>query len=133
MPRAVVLAIGAFTLILSGCFGGPIGSDGVCAKCPTSGTTVTSPMVPSATAKVLSITILPGTAEIRVGDMAVFSLQTEMSAGIPPPGPPPSWETDSPAVATVDSGRVTALAPGQVTLSVRFREASATRLLKIIP
>jgi hypothetical protein len=44
------------------------------------------------------------------------------------------WEIDNPALAAVTSGgRLTARAPGEVTLSVRFFGMSATRMLRIIP
>jgi hypothetical protein len=124
----------AVVLLLSACANRP--PDGLgppCVTCPTSGTS--APTVPPATAKIVSVTILPDIREMKVGDSVVFWAQVQMSAGVPPPGgPPPLWETDNPAVATVaQGGRLTALAPGEVTLTVRVREATATRPLKIVP
>ena len=95
-------------------------------------------------AKISGVTIRPGVSEIKAGDTVDFQAQLQLSPpdGIPPQiAPPPPgtsydaiWETDDPAVATVTpGGRLTARAPGEVTLSVRFFGMSATRMLRIIP
>ena len=95
-------------------------------------------------AKITGLTILPDVSEIKVGDMVDLRAELQLSppGGIPPSiGPPapgtsygPFWETDNPAVATVTSGALlTARAPGEVTLSVRFFGMSAARMLTIIP
>lgn len=95
-------------------------------------------------AKITGLTILPDVSEIKVGDTVDLRAELQLSppGGIPPSiGPPapgtsygPFWETDNPAVATVTSGdRLTARAPGEVTLSVRFFGMSAARMLRIIP
>lgn len=95
-------------------------------------------------AKISGVTIRPGMSDIKVGDTVNFQAQLQLSPpeGIPPQiAPPPPgtsydaiWETDDPAVAAVTpGGRLTARAPGEVTLSVRFFGMSATRKLRIIP
>jgi hypothetical protein len=130
---AAVLLAGSVVLIVSACDDyQPNSSHTGCPTCPAGATPTT---VTAATAKIISMAILPDIREIKVADTAVFTVQVEMSPGIPPPGPPPSWETDNPAVAKVDQlgGNLTAIAPGQVKLSVHFRGASSTRLLTVIP
>jgi hypothetical protein len=95
------------------------------------------PATPTAifpTARIISVTILPEVSEIKVGDVVEFRMEAQLSTGVPGPGPPPSWQTDNPAVAAVAAGgTLTAVAAGEVTLSVRFRGASATRMLRIVP
>ena len=108
------------------------------------------PPVQVATAKIIGVTILPDVREIKVGDTVEFQIQIQLSPpGIPPKIIPPlpgtsytSWETDYPAVAAVTAstrggeprvGILTALAPGEVTLSGRWSEHSGTRMLRIIP
>jgi len=133
MLRSAIFFAGV-ALILPGCASGRIGgSDGTCVTCPTTVTIDAPPTATPVTAKVISITILPEIREMKVEQIVRFSEQIEMSPGIPGPGPPPIWITDNPAVAAVDSNKVTALAPGHVTLSVHFRGASASRLLNVIP
>ena len=100
------------------------------------------PVKPTAefeTAKIIGVAILPDVRGIKVGDTVDFRTEVQLSPGVPPPWPnvpgvPPFWETDKPAVAAVSrGGSLTALAPGDVTLSVRFGGMSATRMLRIIP
>jgi hypothetical protein len=100
------------------------------------------PVKPTAefeTAKIIGVTILPDVREIKVGDTVDFRTEVQLSPGVPPPWPnvpgvPPFWGTDKPAVAAVTrGGSLTALAPGEVALSVRFGGMSATRMLRIIP
>lgn len=128
MRHAGDLFAGAIALVLCGCASGPMSDPyHACATCPTAVTP------PTALAEIVSITILPNISEMKVADTVVFSVQVELSPGIPPSGPFPFWRIDNPAVAAVEGNRVTALAPGRVTLRVLFRGASATRLLKIVP
>jgi hypothetical protein len=102
-------------------------------------------------AKIIGLTIFPEVSEIKVGDTVDFQMRIQLSPaeGLPPKiiPPPPGqtytlWETDNPAVAAVATstrggeprgGSLTALAPGEVTLSARFFQQSATRMLRIIP
>jgi hypothetical protein len=100
------------------------------------------PTVQFEAAKILGVTILPDVREIKVGDTVDFRAELQMSSGMPPQMPPPApgtsydplWETDNPVIAAVTrGGSVTALAPGEVTLRVRFFGMSATRILRIIP
>jgi uncharacterized protein YjdB len=132
MRAAAVLSTGAFVLMLCACATDePSRLYRACATCPT---TVTASTVTPATATILSVTILPDIREMKVSDTAVFYAQVEMSPGIPPPGPPPSWRIDNPEVATVEQGgKVTPVTVGQLTLSVNFRGVGATRLLRVVP
>jgi hypothetical protein len=99
---------------------------------PSVGPATPTAIVP--TAKIISVTILPEVSEIKVGDVVEFRMEVQLSPGVPGPGPPPFWQIDNPAVAAVTAGgTLTALAPGEVTLSVRFRGASTTRILGLIP
>jgi hypothetical protein len=107
------------------------------------------PPVKVEAAKIIGITIFPDVREIRVGDTVAFQLHIQLSppGGIPPKIIPPretytSWATDNPAVAAVTvsprggeprGGILTALAPGDVTLSGRWAEHRATRVLRILP
>jgi hypothetical protein len=110
---------------------------------PTARTTSrATPTVQIEAAKILGVTILPDVRQIKVGDAVDFRADLQLSSGAPPQMPPPPpgtsydplWETDDPAVAAVTrGGRVTALAPGDVTLSLHFFGMSATRMLRIIP
>jgi hypothetical protein len=107
---------------------------------------ITGPVKPTVefeTAKIIGLTMLPDVRAIKVGNTVVFEMQVQMSPGVPSPGgapPPPDvpqgplWETNTRAVAVVTrGGSLTALAPGEVTLTVRYRGMSATRVLRIIP
>jgi hypothetical protein len=102
-------------------------------------------------AKLIGVTIVPDVSEIKVGDTVDLQVRFQLDppGGLPPKIIPPlpgtsytSWETDNPAVAAVTastrggeprSGILTALAPGEVTVSVRAFGHSATRMLSIIP
>jgi hypothetical protein len=100
-------------------------------------------------AKIIGVTILPDVREIKVGDTVEFQMRIQLSppGGIPPKIIPPretytSWATDNPAVAAVTTsttggeprgGILAARAPGEVTLSGRWSEHSATRMLRIVP
>ena len=95
-------------------------------------------------ARITGLTIRPDVSEIKVGDMVDFRAGLQLTPPdapppqVPPPRPgtsdDPAWETDDASVAAVTSGgRLTARAPGEVTLSVRFFGMSATRTLRIIP
>jgi len=146
MRIAQILSTVGIVSLLSACAGLRNGSP-PCVSCPTGVTSETpqtpSPAKPTAefeTCKIVSVTILPDVREIKTGDTVVFWPQVQWSPqGIPPPWPPPSWETDNPSIATVTSGAftgggsVTALAPGKVTLTLRYCRHSATRMLRIIP
>ena len=101
-------------------------------------------------AKIVGVTIFPAVSEIKVGDTAEFQMHIQLSPpnGIPPKIIPPlrgetytSWATDNPAVAAVITstiggeprgGTLTARAPGEVTLSGRWGEHIATRMLRIV-
>lgn len=109
------------------------------------------PPVQVQAAKIIGVTILPDVREVKVGDTVEFQMHIQLSppGGIPPQIIPPlpgtsytSWGTDNPAVAAVTAstrggepraGILTALAAGEVTLSGRWSEHSATRMLRIIP
>jgi hypothetical protein len=106
---------------------------------------ITGPVKPTAeweTAKIIGLTILTDVREIKVGDTVELRAELQLTSGLPPKiAPPPPeigsspmvWETDNPAVAAVTrDGSLTALAPGEVTLSVRYLGMSATRMLRII-
>jgi Carboxypeptidase regulatory-like domain/Bacterial Ig-like domain (group 2) len=106
---------------------------------------ITGPVKPTEVweaAEIIGLTILPDVREIKVGDTVEFRAELQLTSGFPPkiaPPPPgtsgdPLWETDNPAVAAVTrTGGVTALAPGELTLSVRYFGMTATRMLRIIP
>jgi Bacterial Ig-like domain (group 2) len=129
--RAVAILL-SVTLGLMSCACAMDQPNSVCLTCPDS---VRPSTVTPATATIISVTILPDVREIKVSDSVVFYVQIEMSPGIPSPGPPPFWETDNPSVATVDQhgGRLTALALGQVTVSVNLHGVGMTKLLRVVP
>jgi Big-like domain-containing protein len=128
-----ILSTACIVLLVSACTGLQNGSPtpSSAAK-PTEGPATPTASFP--TAKIISVTILPEVSEIKVGDVVEFRMEVQLSPGVPGPGPPPFWQIDNPAVAAVTAGgTLTALAPGEVTLSVRFRGASTARILRLIP
>jgi hypothetical protein len=134
-------------IVFSGCAGRPDGS--VVTPEPPQTTTLIGPTGTVEAAKIIGVTIFPEVSEVKVGDTAKFQMHIQLSPpnGIPPKIIPPretytSWATDNPSVATVitstiggepRSGILTARAPGEVTLTGRWGEHSATRMLRIVP
>jgi uncharacterized protein YjdB len=85
-------------------------------------------------AHVTAIEILPKTAVLRIGETESLSVSVVLSPGIPPSGPVPDWSTTNQSVATVDgNGLVKARAVGSTIVEVRFKDASAARLVSVVP
>jgi hypothetical protein len=128
-----ILSTACIVLLVSACTGLRNGSRTL----PSPAKPTEGPATPTAsfpTAKTISVTILPEVSEIKAGDTVEFRTEVQLSPGVPGPGPPPFWQIDNPAVAAVTAGgTLTAVAAGEVTLSVGFRGASATRMLRIVP
>ena len=91
------------------------------------------PTSPTTIAHVVSISIVPDTSTLRVGEIVQFSMSVVFSPGIQPPCPAPWWSSDTPDVASVDPvGWLTARNPGQVHISASFCGGTAARLLEVV-
>jgi hypothetical protein len=86
------------------------------------------------TATITSIRIVPDTTALKVGATEQFSITETMTPGVPPTGPAPRWSIDDPSIAIVNgSGRVTAISPGRVALTVIFFGSTDVRTLEVMP
>jgi trimeric autotransporter adhesin len=76
---------------------------------------------------VASVTISPTSATLQVGGTRQFTATAHAADGTPLPDRPITWTSSAPAVATVSAtGLVTAVAPGQATITASAEGQSAT-------
>lgn len=85
-------------------------------------------------ATVVSVRIIPDATILRPGETQQFSIEVELSEGIPPTGPAPNWSTtDATILAVAANGTATGVGRGVATLRVEFRGNSATRQVQVLP
>lgn len=97
---------------------------------PTTPTTTTTTTVAAAT---VSGVALSGTNSLTVkGQTTQLTAAASYSDGTTQNvSPQASWQTDNPAVATVDAGLVTAVSSGQATITATFQGKSGTLLITV--
>jgi beta propeller repeat protein len=77
-----------------------------------------------------AVDVVPPTAELLVGDTLRLAVEVHDAAGVPP-GALLTWQSEDPAVATVDdNGLVTALQPGLVDICVDYRRRPAGPIVR---
>jgi uncharacterized protein YjdB len=91
--------------------------------------------VSPSTPQLASVKIVPDVSLVKIGTVTQFSyLETAVEEGAPPTGPPPAWSTSDDSIARVDSsGRVTAIAPGTASLTLKLFGQLDTRVLQVMP
>jgi Bacterial Ig-like domain (group 2) len=121
MCRRLVLAL--LTLCVAGCGGG--GGSSSSSSSPSSPTT-TAPTT-------VSVAISPSTDMLKIRGTETFTVTATMSDGTSR-AVAGTWTSGAAPVATVDSsGKVTAVASGQATITVTYSGASATRTIRVVP
>ena len=119
MFRRLVLVL--LTLSVAGCGGG----GGSSSSSPSSPTTVTPTTV--------SVAISPSTDMLKIQGTETFAVTATMSDGTSR-AVSGTWTSSAASVATVDSsGKTTAVASGQATITVTYSGASATRTIRVVP
>lgn len=118
MFRRLVLVL--LTLSVAGCGGG-----GSSSSSPSSPTTTTPTTV--------SVAISPSTDVLKIQGTETFTVTATMSDGTSR-AVSGTWTSSAASVATVDSsGKATAIASGQATITVTYSGASATRTIRVVP
>jgi hypothetical protein len=109
----------SFTVALAAACGG---SD------PVSPPPAPPPPPPPPPAPVATVEVSPGTADLVTGEPRQFTATPRSAAGAALTGRTITWTGSTPAVATVQAGLVTAVTPGQstITASVEGQSAQAT-------
>ena len=80
-----------------------------------------------------SITLSAGTARIIAGSSVTLAAVVRDPAGVAITDREPSWSTSDPSVATVVSGRVTAVGVGSATITARADRATASVVVTVLP
>src|SRR4051812_11685640 len=85
------------------------------------------------TPTVASVTLSPGSATIIAGQAMTITAQPKDAAGNPVNGVVVGWSINDPNIATVSNGAVTAVRPGQATLTATAGNVSNTAAITVIP
>jgi uncharacterized protein YjdB len=85
------------------------------------------------TPTVTQVTLSPSSATIIAGQTATFTAQPKDAAGNAVNGLVVGWSINDPSVATVSNGAVTAVKPGQATLTATAGGVSATAAITVSP
>jgi uncharacterized protein YjdB len=90
------------------------------------------PPPPPSPAPVASVTVSPATGEVVVGGTLQLTATPRDAAGNPLAGRTITWQSSAPLVASVDgSGRVTALVPGEATITATSEGKSGTARITV--
>ena len=89
---------------------------------------------PAGPSHVVSVTIVPATDTLKVGETVRLSLSVVMSPGTPQPIVPPSWSSDNPDIASVDfGGTVSGKSAGRARLTGCIGDVCESRMLTVTP
>ncbi len=83
-----------------------------------------------------SVSIIPATSTLKVGQTIQFGLDTDWSSGTHCPTVPPRWSIDNPDVVSLDhpsGAQVTGKSPGNALLTGCIGDVCDSRVLTVTP